>query len=435
MEDLQGGTLALEHRYDIDRRSGEYALVASYRATQHPFDRPVWVKVCEAPHAFGSSAMYERIKAKVLERANIELDDVPPIVDFGEIDTHLPFWVIERSDGVSLDAYVERHGTLAPQEAVEIAIRVATVVKAAHAAGQLHGGIAPRWVTVGDAGVTVEHFGVQPTLAEIRTLDGAMMSQDLLWSLPPEQFDDSAVDHAEVGDVWAIGALLYWMVSGVHPYLDDPTDTSEAMLRLRNGDAPPALAELAIDADLSAFVERAVAASPEERFASIADFLDHAPGGGEKPEPARAKEPTPAPVTDPEPPADRPTGVGTAFAVVLTLFVLSNLGWWFYVTSQEPEQHGAAQMPEGGPAILPVGVELRSQPEDATILRVDGPTEQEFGDVPLTLDPKSVPGGKLPIIVRHAGHRDVRMDVEAGPNGHQLTVHLQPEGEQASSDQ
>ena len=179
MEDLQGGTLALEHRYDLDARIREYALVTVYRSTQHPFDRPVWVKVCEATGSHSAPAVYDRLKRSIVEAAAFAHDRASKIVDFGDIDTHVAFWVTERRDGTPLDDYLERQGTLSPAEALEIVARVGEVIDAAHAAGLCHGGIAPRWITIDDDGVCVDHFAIQPTMAEIRQLDGVILSHDL----------------------------------------------------------------------------------------------------------------------------------------------------------------------------------------------------------------------------------------------------------------
>ncbi len=431
MEDLQGGTLALEHRYDLDRRVREFALVTAYRATQHPFERPVWVKVCAAPHEYSAPEVYERIKRALVEAAALRHPRIANIIDFGDIDTQLAFWVIERGEGTTLDEYLERHGTLAPKEALEIAVRVAEVVRDAHAAGLFHGGIAPRWVAIADEGVTVDHFAIQPTMPEIRQLDGVILSQDLLWSMPPESFADDGADHSAVGDVWGLGALLYWMLTGVHPYLDDPTDTAEAVLRLRNGAPAPTLDELGFDERLSEFVETALAADIDSRYASVEAFLSAAPLPRDADESADVELPTELPEL-PSPVGPRQGNVGTALAAALVLLVISNLGWFFVTTSQEPA-HARQTLSAGAPEILPVGVQLNTLPAEAKIYRVDGSAEKEFGDTPLTLDPKALPEGTLPIIVRKHGHRDIRLDVNTITDGHEIVLHLSPDGEQAAT--
>lgn len=422
MEDLQGGTLALEHRYDVERRDGKYALVSMYSGTQHPFERPIKVKLCDAPHTNGAPDVYERLKKSIVRAAAFEHPKVPKLSDFGDFDANLAFWVVEHFDAVALDEHVERHGTLPPTEAVRIACEVADVVAAAHATGLIHGGIAPRWIGIAKDGVvTMEHFGIQPTMADLRSMPDVLLTRDVIWSTPPEAFADDVVEHSEAGDVWALGALLYWMVTGVHPYLDDPTDTADAVLRLRAKVQPPSLEELGFDIALAAFVDRALAVEVEDRFPSVRAFLDAAPRKVD----VVADEPTPLPTITPVAKTDEPVRtMGTAFAIAIVVLVLSNLAWFFYTTMIEPEPAHVEATSTAGPAILPVGATLNTIPAGARVFRIDEGAEIEFGDVPLTLDPKALPGGELPLIVRKAGHQDVRLDVVADEDGHTLTVHL-----------
>lgn len=424
MEDLQDGTLVLEHRYDVERREGEFALVTTYHGTQHPFERPVKIKVCEAPHAYSNNAAYERLKKSIVRAAAFEHPRVLAVADFGDIDRNLAFWITERRNSTPLDEFVERQGTLPPVDALKIAVQVAEVVADAHATGLMHGGIAPRWVGVVDDEVCVEHFGIQPTMAELRAMQDLLLTHDVLWSVPPEAYADTEVAHSAATDVWALGALLYWMVTGVHPYLDDPTDTADAMIRLRAGAQPPSLEELGFDVALGAFVDRALSVDPEDRFPTMQAFLDAAPISRDAATPP-APERTPLPVVaDVAPTPSEPVRtMGTAFAIAVVVLVLSNLAWFFFGTMNEPEP-ARADVAATGPSILPVGVTLNTSPEGAHVLRVDEGREVEFGDVPLTLDPKAAPSGELPLVIRKSGHEDLRLNVTADEDGHVLTVQL-----------
>lgn len=435
MEDLQGGTLALEHRYDLERHVGDYALYAIYRGTQHPFERPVWIKICEAPAEYKAPELYDRIKRSVVQSTEVDVQRMAEVVDFGDFDKHIPFVVSERVEGAALSDYLETHGTLPPAEALEIVRRIGEVLADAHDSGLVHGGVSPRWITVADEGVLVDHFGLQPTMAEIRAMDGVMMSADVLWSLPPEQFGDDEAELDERCDVWALGALLYWMLSGVHPYFDDPTDTADAILRLRNSTTPPTLEELGVEQQVSEYVERALDPDPDLRFASMRDLLAANPSASTPAE--TVTSPPPAAVAE-KPTvshgAEAPHGsLGTALAVSLALLVLTNIGWLFYTTWAAPEgEPSVRSLPATGPSVLPVGVQLRTEPEGASVLRVNGGNEEEFGDTPLVLDPKALPENMLPLIIRMRGYQDVRLDVESGTDGHELIVHMAADEEQES---
>ena len=423
MDDLQGGTLALEHRYDLKKRAGEFALFEIYKGLQHPFERPIWVKVCSAPAEHRAPDYYDRLKTAVVAAASFDHPHALRVVDFGDFRTHVPFVVTERHDGVNLLDLLNDQGTLAPEDALRIAKSVGEVVADAHAAGIVHGGLAPRWVTVTDEGdVYVDHFRLHPTMAEIREMDGAILTSDLLWPLAPEQFGDEEVQPTETGDVWALGALLYWMLTGVHPYYEDPTDTSDAVLRLRNKTRPPSLGDLGFDAQVAELVERAMAPKADERFADMAELID-ALGTEQAPVVAPAAVTITRPAATPT--VQEPRALGTALAAAVGLVLLTNLAWFFYHTATESEA-APGRAPAATPSILPVGVELETVPPGAKVLlRNDG--EAEFGDTPMVLDPKAGKG-KLELRIRAHGHDDVDVDVESGPAGHQLILHL-PGGE------
>jgi serine/threonine protein kinase len=433
MEDLQGGTLALEHRYDLEKRSGDFALFTMYRGVQHPFERPVWIKVCEAPAEFSTPDVYDRLRRSVVEAAEIRHPLVCTIVDFGDIDQHVPFVVVDRPEGITLDAYLDQHGTLPPDEALALVRRVAEIVQDIHEQGIVHGGIAPRWITVDrEANIFVDHFGLQPTMAEIRTMDGAILSADLLWSLPPEQFDDEPVEPDAAADVWALGALLYWLLSGVHPFFDDPKDTGDGILRLRSGSRPPSLSDLGVEPSIAEVVDRAMAPDRSDRYGTVAQLLDALPD----PEAAAAEEETqvadrvPSPSVEPTVEPGGGTGQGTALAVTLVLLVLSNLGWAFWMTSSEPQTEPTVKsLPAQQPQVLPSGVQLLSEPEGARLFITDGNKETEFGDLPMVVDPKSDPDGELPLIVRKHGFDDVRIDVKETADGQDWVIHLREPAE------
>ncbi len=438
MEDLQGGTLALEHRYDLEKRAGDFALFTMYRGVQHPFERPVWIKVCEAPAEFSAPQVYDRLRRSVVDASSIDHPLVAQVVDFGDIDQHVPFVVVERAEGITLDAYLDQHGTLPPDEALALVRRVAEIIQDVHEQGIVHGGLAPRWITVDrEANLYVDHFGLQPTMSEIRSMDGAILSSDLLWSLPPEQFDDEPVEPDAAADVWALGALLYWLLSGVHPYFDDPKDTGDGILRLRSGSSPPSLTELGVEKSIADVVDRAMAADRAERFGTVVELLNALPDPEaaveEELEAKPEKVAPPARTTADE--ARDGSGLGTALAVTLALLVVSNLGWVFWMTSSEPDSEPTVKsLPAEQPFVLPSGVQLRSEPGGARLFLDEGNDETEFGDLPMVVDPKSDEDGSLPLIVRKRGFHDVRIDVKETADGQDWIIHLSEAAEEAPSE-
>lgn len=422
MEDLQGGTLALEHRYDIDRRVGVIGLFATYLGTRHPFERPVSIKVCEAPAEHSVPEVFHRIKKSAVDAAALDIEGVARVVDFGEIDRHVPFVVSESRPGVSLADLVESEGTLAPERALRLVGRLAGLVQAAHDRGVLHLGLAPTWITIPDDDVeraTLDHFLLHPSLDEVRSMESELLSYDVVWPHPPEQFDEEAPERDARTDVWALGAVLYWAVSGVHPYFGDPTDTSEGLLRIKGSRPPQDLAALGFDGALSELVMRALALDRADRFQTVQSFhraiakqlgIDERP---EQPEPAEHDPANQGAVTE----DDRevmvirePTRVGSALAMTVLLLALTNVGW--FIWSAE-DAYSAPPAQELAPrSVLPAGVEILSSPPGAQVSRVEeGGARTPFGDTPLTVDRSIVPGEGLQLEVEKDGHEAVQLHI------------------------
>ncbi len=428
MDDLQGGTLALEHRYDLSKRAGEFALYSVYRGVQHPFQRPIWVKVCAAPAEFRAPDFYERLKQSVVKSAEFRHDGILEIVDFGDFDTHIPFVVTERREGALLVDTLSEEGTLSPSRALSIASSLASTLRDAHKAGLVHGGVAPKWITLHDDQVHLDHFGLQPTMSEIRAMEGAILSSDLLWALPPEQFDDEEQTFDSSSDVWGLGVLLYWMLAGVHPYFDDPTDTGDAVLRLRNKANPESLTTLGVETEVANLVGAALEPDPDERISmsQLNARLDKlvSPRSPAQAPPERPSVPVEPVVTVAD---EAPRPLGTVLAVVAALLLLSNIGWFFLYTSARGVTEEVTPPPTDT-AVLPIGVTLETVPPGATVHLREG--DKEFGDTPLILDPKSG-GGRLSLVVRKHGHEPAEIDVTTESGGHQLLLHLEPTADAA----
>jgi serine/threonine-protein kinase len=380
MENLQGGTLALEHRYDVLERVGRHGFITLYHGRQDPFAKRVWVKAYDGLADAGAGIeLFDRLKQTGKRVSRLDTPGVLRIIDYGELEGGIPFVISERCDGVSLSEILIREGTLSAEATDSLLDRLAQVLDAAHQAGVAHGSISPRWIYVAQERfdeAMVDHFQLAVTVGEILAADNAVMSAEAVSAYPPEMFErtgdgDTPVSFAPSGDVWSLGVLAYTAMVGVHPFFEDELDASEGILRLRNEQARP-LSELGIDAQISDVVARALAKDPAERFETVIEFaaaftaavdpqkakpgpkanasagkaagadefsVEEAATKGAAPErPPRSLDDT----AEREPgPSDR------LLTVVVVLLFLSNLAWLFYVTgsvddSSEPDANKPA---------------------------------------------------------------------------------------------
>ncbi|RAL22795.1 hypothetical protein DL240_07840 [Lujinxingia litoralis] len=452
MENLQGGTLALEHRYHLDRRISADSLLSRYAATQEPFGLPVQVVIFEGlPEAGAEDALVERIRSSAERASHRRLDGVLSVVDFGELDRGVPFVIEQSQAGTSLSAVLERRGTLPPGEVAALVERLADVLERAHARELYHGALSARWVRLPEgkdafARAHLSFFGVSLSLEELLALPHAALTTDLVDAFPPEAFDPELGGDPAAADQWALGALAFRALSGVHPYFDDPIDASEGLMRIKTQPAPT-LRELGVEEAISQAIERALERDPRARYPSPGDFARALSVAvhGERDEEPIASLPTPLPASQPaDAPAIAPRNEGPPvppqaapipprpsgylLTLALAILVLSNLGWFFFTmdrlaTSEDP----AATSP--APQVLSAGLQIHSDPPGARLFtRVpDSDEERLLGATPQSLTDFVFEGDHgVDFVLRLEGYQDQSLRVQESITGQDLHVTLHP---------
>jgi serine/threonine-protein kinase len=224
-------------------------------------------------------------------------------------------------EGVQLAAWLEGGRALPVPQALDIARQACEAIAYLHARGIVHRDVKPGNVLLTAAGqVKLLDFGIAHLQAGRRfTLAGGGASFGTPDSMAPEQAAGRVGD-ARV-DVYAVGAMLYQMVSGRLPYAQDDW---EARLRAKRVDAPTPLSQHVPDVDpaLEAIVMKAIAPRPEDRHGTAVDLL------AELRDPsAVSRRGTPS---GRRPPADlRPFAAAAAIAGALTL-----VGWVGWLSHQ-----------------------------------------------------------------------------------------------------
>ncbi|MFB6372889.1 MAG: hypothetical protein ABEN55_07190, partial [Bradymonadaceae bacterium] len=175
MENLQGGTLSLEHRYQVDAREDRIGFVTRYRGRQLPFERPVWIGVYDRlPDAGADTRVFDRIKQSAHRAHRVDGPGVLRILDYGEIDKGVPFVISERVPSSTLTDYLADHGPLPPADFVPLVASVAEPLEQIHAVDLAHGNLTGDWIHLADGDPSdphVSYFHVGLTLDELRRMD------------------------------------------------------------------------------------------------------------------------------------------------------------------------------------------------------------------------------------------------------------------------
>jgi len=262
---------ALRGRYRIERELGAGGMATVYLADDLRHGRKVALKVLrpELSAVIGG----DRFLAEIRTTANLQHPHILPLHDSGAVDGLL-FYVMPFVEGESLKERLDREDTLEPGEAVRLAASIAQALQHAHARGVVHRDIKPANILLQDGEPLVADFGIALALAPDAPtrLTATGMAVGTVAYMSPEQAT-GAPDVDGRSDVYAMGCLLYEMLTGSAPFAGG---TPQAMLArkvvgtlpdgmARDGGIPPTLGDV---------IERAMAPDAASRFQTAKDLAD-----------------------------------------------------------------------------------------------------------------------------------------------------------------
>jgi serine/threonine protein kinase len=232
----------LADRYDLDRQIGEGGMGAVYVAFDAKEKRRVAVKVLIALDDDKLRARFEQEARATMELAH---PNIVRVTDFHAPPDKPPFLVMELLEGESLRDRMKREKRLTIEDAVRIAIELCEALAHAHAAGVIHRDVKPPnvFLVKPEGRVKLLDFGIAKVRAEfgkVHTTTGTVLGTPSYFA--PEQLLAKEIDGRT--DVHAVGIVLYEMLSGQRPFMEEnPVDLTAAILHR----APPPLEKLRPD--------------------------------------------------------------------------------------------------------------------------------------------------------------------------------------------
>jgi eukaryotic-like serine/threonine-protein kinase len=266
-------------RYRILGLIGVGGMGMVYRATDEELGITVAVKVLRPDLSSGGVGgaggnWLERFKQELVLARQVSHPNVVRIHDIGiDRETGIVFLSMDFVPGRSLRELLADERRLAPERAVEIARQLALALGEAHRAGVVHRDLKPGNVLVEEtessARAAITDFGVARSLAGSGlTVPGTVIGT--LGYLSPEQARGEAVDGRS--DLYALGLLLYEMVTGELPFSGE---TEAEMLAQRLTGAPRNLrwAGVKVPERLRVLVQRLLARDPARRPQSAGEVV------------------------------------------------------------------------------------------------------------------------------------------------------------------
>ena len=208
-------------RYELQDQLGVGGMAVVWRAHDNVLGRSVAVKLLAGPHV-DDPVSRRRIRDEARAAATLSHPNIAQVYDFGESDEGgvcTPYVVMELVRGGTLAQHMAG-GPLPAQIVFRICAEVAAALAAAHADDLVHRDIKPANVMVTPTGAKVVDFGIAAAISS-----GGGESNGELFGTPaylaPERLLGDTVEPAS--DVYALGVLLYKLLTGHSPWSADTT--------------------------------------------------------------------------------------------------------------------------------------------------------------------------------------------------------------------
>ncbi len=275
----------IEH-YEIVRKLGAGGSGVVYLANDTLLQRPVVLKILRT-----GLLSAQQLRTTVLREARlasaIEHPNVCAIYEVGESGDE-GYIVMQYVPGQSLDQLIAR-GPASPQLVLSVGIQVADGLQAAHSLGIFHRDLKPQNVMLTDGGLAkILDFGLarrlrpedasfdpgKPALAKDASVAATYTARGgTIRYMAPEQFvtGQSSVQ----SDVWALGVILYELVSGRHPFSRPDAEDFQAIRAIQFSD-PPDLSQIVpgTSPELKSVISTCLEKNPAQRYASAAEVRE-----------------------------------------------------------------------------------------------------------------------------------------------------------------
>ena len=232
----------------------------------------------------------ERFKREGRILASLLHPHIAQLIDAGISTSGQPFLILEYVDGEPIDAYCDRHA-LDVDARITLFLDVLSAVAHAHANLTVHRDIKPSNVLVTtDGQVKLLDFGIAKLLDdEERSGEATVLTRESGRAMTPayaapEQITNGTVTTAT--DVYALGALLFVLLTGRHPAAESLASPAELVKAVVETEAPRASDSVSRQApspdrlrrllrgDLDTIIRKALKKNPADRYFSVPAFAD-----------------------------------------------------------------------------------------------------------------------------------------------------------------
>jgi eukaryotic-like serine/threonine-protein kinase len=299
----------LNERYRLLAQQGSGGMAVVYRAQDILLGRTVAIKILR-PSLTSDPSFLTRFRQEARNVANLAHPNIVTLYDVGQ-DGNTYYMVMEFIDGQDLKKIIRANAPFSIERMLHIGIQICAGIGYAHRAGLVHADIKPQNILItGNDTVKITDFGI----AQALSLTQPQERQSVVWGSPhyfsPEQASGETPTPAS--DVYAIGIVLFEMLTGKLPYVgSDQQELALAHIR----ETVPHVMEFnpAVPVHLDRIIYKVMGKQPADRYRTADQLgrilISYKQGGQEvtanvQPSPPAGQPPVQSPVPNPIQPAN-----------------------------------------------------------------------------------------------------------------------------------
>ena len=267
--------------YDVTEELGRGGVGVVYKARHLRLNRLVALKMLLAG-AWASRAERQRLSREAELVAELRHPNIVQVYDVGDLDGR-PYFTMEFVEGGSLDRKLAGK-PLPAREAASLLAVLAEAIEAAHRAGIVHRDLKPSNVLLtADESPKISDFGLARHLGIGATLTRSGTPLGTPSYMAPEQAQGKSRETGPAADLYALGAILYELITGRPPFRAE-TAAATVQMVLSQDPVPPSRLNPHVPRDLETICLKCLHKDARRRYttaAAVADdlnrFLRHQP--------------------------------------------------------------------------------------------------------------------------------------------------------------